>query len=194
MQVGLAPKSTEELGSQGETARVVPPNDVSEMGPPTFGLPGLSEEQNRTLVRQITELAATAAAVAARDATKGSRKVSGVAPATAVSSHSKLPGPAGSGYLEEIEEHAGFVDPQHSSSGGGHDAPNWGKTKSSAILLLATLAYALIAEILVYTVDTVLESVDIDEKFLGITLFALVPNTTEFLVSTALPFSQTAGC
>jgi Ca2+/H+ antiporter len=28
----------------------------------------------------------------------------------------------------------------------------------------------------------VLENVDVDEKFLGITLFALVPNTTEFLV------------
>ena len=31
------------------------------------------------------------------------------------------------------------------------------------------------------TVDVVLGSVAIDEKFLGFTLFALVPNTTEFL-------------
>jgi Ca2+/H+ antiporter len=31
------------------------------------------------------------------------------------------------------------------------------------------------------TVDVVLGSVSIDEKFLGFTLFALVPNTTEFL-------------
>lgn len=37
------------------------------------------------------------------------------------------------------------------------------------------------SQILVNTVDVVLESSDIDEKFLGITLFALVPNTTEFL-------------
>ena len=36
-------------------------------------------------------------------------------------------------------------------------------------------------EILVDTVDVVLGSVSIDEKFLGFTLFALVPNTTEFL-------------
>ena len=49
------------------------------------------------------------------------------------------------------------------------------------ILLGATLLYAIIAEILVNTVDVVLSSIDIDEKFLGITLFALVPNTTEFL-------------
>ena len=36
-------------------------------------------------------------------------------------------------------------------------------------------------EILVDTVDVVLGSISIDEKFLGFTLFALVPNTTEFL-------------
>lgn len=63
----------------------------------------------------------------------------------------------------------------------GHDAPNWGRLKSAVILLGATLLYAIIAEILVSTVDVVLESVAIDQKFLGITLFALVPNTTEFL-------------
>jgi Ca2+:H+ antiporter len=30
-------------------------------------------------------------------------------------------------------------------------------------------------------VDVVLEGSGIDEKFLGVTLFALVPNTTEFM-------------
>jgi Ca2+:H+ antiporter len=47
--------------------------------------------------------------------------------------------------------------------------------------MTANIAYAVIAEILVNTVESVLDNVDIDEKFLGITLFALVPNTTEFL-------------
>ena len=64
---------------------------------------------------------------------------------------------------------------------GGHDAPNWSRKKSATILLTATVAYAVIAEILVDTVDSVLEGSNIDEKFLGISLFALVPNTTEFL-------------
>ena len=64
---------------------------------------------------------------------------------------------------------------------GGHDAPNWSKTKSTVILLLATLLYAIIAEILVDTVDLVLSDYPIDPKFLGLTVFALVPNTTEFL-------------
>jgi Ca2+:H+ antiporter len=50
--------------------------------------------------------------------------------------------------------------------------------KRAVILLGATVLYAVIAEILVNTVDVVLENVDVDEKFLGITLFALVPNTT----------------
>ena len=36
-------------------------------------------------------------------------------------------------------------------------------------------------EILVDVVDVVMEGSGIDEKFLGVTLFALVPNTTEFM-------------
>lgn len=64
---------------------------------------------------------------------------------------------------------------------GGHDAPNWSRNKSTVILLGATLLYAIIAEILVDTVDVVLTGTNISEKFLGITVFALVPNTTEFL-------------
>lgn len=64
---------------------------------------------------------------------------------------------------------------------GGHDAPNWSRTKSTIILLIATFMYSVIAEVLVDTVDGVLKSVSISEKFVGVTIFALVPNTTEFL-------------
>jgi len=64
---------------------------------------------------------------------------------------------------------------------GGHDAPNWSKQKSTIVLLGATLLYAIIAEILVDCVDSVLKNFPINPKFLGITIFALVPNTTEFL-------------
>ncbi|EGV62472.1 hypothetical protein CANTEDRAFT_131813 [Yamadazyma tenuis ATCC 10573] len=65
--------------------------------------------------------------------------------------------------------------------GGGHDAPNWSRSKSSIILLSATILYAVIAEILVDVVDGVLQDFPINPKFLGLTVFALVPNTTEFL-------------
>ncbi|CDO95048.1 unnamed protein product [Kluyveromyces dobzhanskii CBS 2104] len=69
-----------------------------------------------------------------------------------------------------------------SGNAGGHDAPNWSKTKSACILLGATFLYAVIAEILVDCVDHVLQQYPgINPKFLGLTIFALVPNTTEFL-------------
>ncbi|KAG1429238.1 hypothetical protein G6F58_000136 [Rhizopus delemar] len=63
----------------------------------------------------------------------------------------------------------------------GHDSPNWGKMKSYTVLFGCTLLYSIIAEILVQTVDEVMEKIAIDEKFLGLTLFALVPNITEFM-------------
>ncbi|CAB4253510.1 similar to Saccharomyces cerevisiae YNL321W VNX1 Calcium/H+ antiporter localized to the endoplasmic reticulum membrane [Maudiozyma barnettii] len=65
---------------------------------------------------------------------------------------------------------------------GSHEAPNWSRSKSTWILLIATLLYAVIAEILVSCVDAVLKDFPgLDPKFLGLTIFALVPNTTEFL-------------
>jgi len=68
-----------------------------------------------------------------------------------------------------------------SSDHGGHDAPSWSRTTSASVLLACTALYAVIAEILVDVVDVVLDGSGIDEKFLGVTLFALVPNTTEFM-------------
>lgn len=64
---------------------------------------------------------------------------------------------------------------------GGHEAPSWSRFTSASVLLVCTALYAIIAELLVGVVDVVLEGSGIDEKFLGITLFALVPNTTEFM-------------
>ncbi|KAK5118100.1 hypothetical protein LTR62_004146 [Meristemomyces frigidus] len=156
---------------------------------------GLSSEDNRALVQQMAEVAATAATVAARDATRAPRKA---ALMSSTSRHrassataNRSEGPEGEAQRDDAAiALGGPPPPPHHNHGdksaepeaaGGHDAPNWSRTKSAVILLSATLAYAVIAEILVDTVDSVLEHVDIDEKFLGITLFALVPNTTEFL-------------
>lgn len=64
----------------------------------------------------------------------------------------------------------------------GHEAPNWSRAKSTWVLLIATLLYAIIAEILVDCVSSVLEAYpSVSPKILGLTIFALVPNTTEFL-------------
>lgn len=76
----------------------------------------------------------------------------------------------------------GKIDGNNSNGAGGHDAPNWSKTKSTCILLGATFLYAVIAEILVDCVDNVLKTFpSLSPKFLGLTVFALIPNTTEFL-------------
>ncbi|CAL5869359.1 uncharacterized protein PFLUO_LOCUS3588 [Penicillium psychrofluorescens] len=157
---------------KGTIPHMVPPRSAGEPAPKS-GRSGLAGD-NECLVRQVTEVAATAAAVAARDAAR-TRKLSvqkqaGRAPGEQV----RTPG-------EEPDDPGFMIDSTHAAAGGAHDAPNWSKAKSAIVLLGATVLYAVIAEILVNTVDVVLESVDIDEKFLGITLFALVPNTTEFL-------------
>ena len=170
------------------TPHLVPPRSAGEehsipdnASQRSIQVAGLTEEENISLVRQVAEMAATAATVAARDATRAPRKAHNVILTPARSSHRGPPTRAGT-FHDDNEEAAPGEGVTH-NTGGGHDAPNWSRTKSAVILLGATLLYAIIAEILVNTVDVVLESVDIDEKFLGITLFALVPNTTEFLVS-----------
>ncbi|KAI9292139.1 hypothetical protein K502DRAFT_295832 [Neoconidiobolus thromboides FSU 785] len=64
---------------------------------------------------------------------------------------------------------------------GGHDAPEWSKLKSAVILCSCTILFSLIAEVMVGSVDSVIEGVNISEKMLGLTIFALVPNVTEFV-------------
>ncbi|KAL5333592.1 Sodium/calcium exchanger protein-domain-containing protein [Aspergillus crustosus] len=168
--VGLSENQTEP--GPNATPYIVPPRKHG--GDSQSGLveyTGFSEQQSEHLVRKVTEVAATAATVAARDVAR-TRKLSGPR---------GMPRPAAkSAQLKQVTT-LDDVGLEQSPTTGGHDAPNWSKAKSSVILLVATIFYAIIAEILVNTVDVVLESVDIDEKFLGITLFALVPNTTEFL-------------
>ncbi|KAJ6104215.1 hypothetical protein N7523_010535 [Penicillium sp. IBT 18751x] len=166
--------------NRAHTPHLVPPQTGDDTTRPVAkAIRGLTGEDNERLIRQFTEIATTAATVAARDARDAVRNrkhatshTAGRQSGRALADQGKLSG-------EEQEDIGLVVEPTHTS--GGHDAPNWSKAKSSIILLGATLLYAIIAEILVNTVDVVLESVDIDEKFLGITLFALVPNTTEFL-------------
>ena len=174
----------------GTLPHVVPPkvqSPTSMLSPEMRAfMPGLSEEQNENLLRQVAALASTAATVAARDAVNHPRQTS------YMTSHSgnidkRRPSTArldtmfDAGRITHAVQTPLAQEPQPGHEAGGHDAPNWSRTKSAAILLTATLAYAAVAEVLVDTVDVILSSVDIDEKFLGLTLFALVPNTTEFL-------------
>ncbi|CAO3644599.1 unnamed protein product [Cunninghamella blakesleeana] len=106
----------------------------------------------------------TTDALVSSTAPEGSTSIQVPSPAVAAFIHAKEP--------EEEEEEEEMA---------GHDSPNWGKLKSYTILCTCTLLYAIIAEILVDTVDLVMANIAVDEKFLGLTLFALVPNITEFM-------------
>ena len=201
-QVGLgitSPEQSRQASTTNDAAQFQSSHTTPYLVPPKSGgtettstdtasarniqIEGLSEEQNTNLVRQVAEMAATAATVAARDATRAPRKTQASAHTTANSIHRGGPPSLRAVTVHDDLDETGATEAGGHGGQGGHDAPNWSRLKSSVILLGATLLYAVIAEILVNTVDVVLESVDIDEKFLGITLFALVPNTTEFLVS-----------
>ncbi|KAF9766418.1 hypothetical protein IL306_001191 [Fusarium sp. DS 682] len=167
--------ATGQNGANGSasTPHVVPPKS-SGGGEPALHVPGLSDADNKILQREVTEIAAAAATIASRE--RMSRK-----PSTVPNTHASSARPSAS--RQHTHTHAETEGPatEAHQAHGGHDAPNWSRAKSSIILLGATVLYAIIAEILVDTVDVVLESFSIDQKFLGITLFALVPNTTEFL-------------
>ncbi|KAH9898699.1 calcium permease [Xylariomycetidae sp. FL2044] len=163
-----------------QTPHMVPPK-TSGSGTDTIRshvqIPGFSDIENNNLVRGVTELAATAAAIAARDARAGPRRISHQPSSVGAGGSTSRPTPLRTSTFPDMEE----MGVQAQATHGGHDAPNWGRTKSAVILMGATILYAIVAEILVDTVDVVLDNYAIDPKFLGITLFALVPNTTEFL-------------
>ncbi|KAI2783161.1 Sodium/calcium exchanger protein-domain-containing protein [Daldinia loculata] len=162
-----------------QTPHMVPPrgsNDAMDSIRSNVHIPGFSDAENSDLVRSVTEVAATAAAIAARDA-RGPRRISTQPSNAGASTPATRPTPIRSATFPEPDEAGENAQASH----GGHDAPNWSRTKSAVILMGATILYAVVAEILVDTVDVVLDNYAIDPKFLGITLFALVPNTTEFL-------------
>ncbi|KAH6611747.1 Sodium/calcium exchanger protein-domain-containing protein [Chaetomium sp. MPI-SDFR-AT-0129] len=179
-------------GVPNGTPHLVPPKattsyGTTDMASHSISIPGFTDAENTNLVHQVAEIAATAATVAARNVQGGSRRgppgtISMPAPQLPSSANNTTGLPRSAALVPGQEDPLGQAGANQAAGGhGGHDAPNWSRLKSSIILMGATVLYAIIAEILVDTVDVVLESFDIDEKFLGITLFALVPNTTEFL-------------
>ncbi|ORY64151.1 Sodium/calcium exchanger protein-domain-containing protein [Pseudomassariella vexata] len=170
------PSSIVPPNGTSQTAHLVPPktSGSAESVRSNVHVAGLSEAENNNLIRGVTELAATAAAIAARDA-RVPRHIS-IHGSTHASTSQPRPTPLRTSTFPDMEDVG-----EQAQAHGGHDAPNWSRMKSAVILMAATVLYAIVAEILVDTVDVVLKNFAIDEKFLGITLFALVPNTTEFL-------------
>lgn len=185
-QVGLQPRPEEislqaSIITQGAAAKgmaltpqILPPR-VSDLIWSTVNMTGVSQADNTALTREVAHIATTAATFASRDRERLRKPSSTPGQHATVRTH-PMQAYESMSSAETATVYAG-------GNGGGHDAPNWGRAKSAIILLGATILYAVIAKILVDTVDVVLESFSFDQKFMGITLFALVPNTTEFLVS-----------
>jgi Ca2+:H+ antiporter len=188
-RVSSAAQSTAANGVS-VTPHVVPPKaSGSESQRTRMHVPGLSDLDNSNLVREVAEIAATAATFASRE--RITRKPSSAPHAgSAAPARQSAHGSHRATTVADGDDDGATVEgaTAHGGGQGGHDAPNWSRVKSTVILLGATVLYAIIAEILVDTVDVVLENFAIDQKFLGITLFALVPNTTEFLVRYPLSF------
>ncbi|KUI53295.1 Low affinity vacuolar monovalent cation/H(+) antiporter [Cytospora mali] len=188
-QVGLQPSgSTAGNGTAITTPHIPPPKNGTISS--AMHIPGFSDAENSQLVHQIAEIATTAAAAAARDARSNMAKGNiattphlpqGHSSGWETSMNTHRPTPIRTSTFPSHDDPLGAEAQIGGGQAGGHDAPNWSRQKSAVILMGATVLYAIIAEILVDTVDVVLEGFAIDEKFLGITLFALVPNTTEFL-------------
>eukprot|EP01100_Stratorugosa_tubuloviscum_P016061 TRINITY_DN992_c0_g1_i2.p1 TRINITY_DN992_c0_g1~~TRINITY_DN992_c0_g1_i2.p1 ORF type:complete len:398 (-),score=158.53 TRINITY_DN992_c0_g1_i2:193-1386(-) len=65
--------------------------------------------------------------------------------------------------------------------GGGHEAPEWSKKMSIAILLGDAILFGLVAEQLVQTIEPVILENGISPRFFGLTFVALVTSTIEFL-------------
>ncbi|KAG1501534.1 hypothetical protein G6F46_003223 [Rhizopus delemar] len=105
----------------------------------------------------------------------------GKASEDASSSNPSSSGPNVSFVLEQPTTFQILLDEEEDKELAGHDSPNWSKSKSFIILFGCTLLYSIIAEILINTIDEVIKKFPISEKFLGLTLFALVPNITEFM-------------
>ncbi|THU81476.1 hypothetical protein K435DRAFT_936418 [Dendrothele bispora CBS 962.96] len=70
----------------------------------------------------------------------------------------------------------------HGGGHGGHDAPSWSRLTSASVLLAyaALCKHYVLLSLVLDVVDVILSGSGLDEKFLGVTLFAAVPNATEF--------------
>ncbi|RKO93175.1 hypothetical protein BDK51DRAFT_22651, partial [Blyttiomyces helicus] len=84
------------------------------------------------------------------------------------------------GVRDDASSIASHEDDTADVGGDGHGAPTWSLAKSGLVLLVCTVAYSGIAEILVSCVDLILSSVHMSERVLGITLFAVMPCVVEF--------------
>ena len=95
------------------------------------------------------------------------------------------------GLLFTLKTHAHLYAKKHEGAeegtgGHGHGdegEPEWSKLKCVIILLVSTVAYALIAESMTDSITPALDQMGISESFAGLTLIGLTPNVAEIVNS-----------
>jgi len=105
---------------------------------PSIVGPSLTHEESTAFVRNVAEVAAAAATLAVQNSQTPTPQATPRAPHYGISP--KETRPHGSTEWDDPDTVVAGA-----AVGGGHDAPNWSRTKSSVILLGATILYAIIA-------------------------------------------------
>jgi Ca2+:H+ antiporter len=89
------------------------------------------------------------------------------------------------GILFVLKTHTKIIYDDGSDDGegghGGHEAPEWSKTRCVIYLVGATVLLALIAEELVNVLEPTMKILHLEEFFVGLVVVALVPSTAEFV-------------
>jgi Ca2+:H+ antiporter len=110
----------------------------------------LTPEDSAMLVRNVAEVAAAAATLAIRNSQSPDvtpQATPRVPPVSLAGPSLKdtVPRTPDARHHDPPDWEQGNADLAAAGMGGGHDAPNWSRTKSSVILLGATILYAIIA-------------------------------------------------
>jgi Ca2+:H+ antiporter len=130
-------------GTEGASKHIISNTEghLSSLGP------SLTAEDSAIFVRNVAEVAAAAATLAVRNSQ--SPQITPQATPRGPPIPLSVTGPSPKFAVPETSEARGdwdHGDTDNAQAGmGGHDAPNWSRTKSSMILLGATILYAIIA-------------------------------------------------
>ena len=152
--------TTSPVAERGEPDRIVIPPGTNSGPPKRFPSnsdgrvsslgSSLTPEDSAMLVRNVAEVAAAAATLAIHNSQSPTPQATPRVPPTSLAGPSPkdtVPRTPDARHHSPPDWEQGNADLADAGMGGGHDAPNWSRTKSSVILLGATILYAIIAGI-----------------------------------------------
>jgi Ca2+:H+ antiporter len=83
-----------------------------------------------------------------------------------------------------------FTNPEASATTEVHDLPSWSVRRSVTVLLGAAAALTVVSEVLVHSLDPMVESLGINRFFVGIILIPLIGNMAEHVVAITLAYKN----